>query len=60
MATFDLDGLDNKIIGSLLTDSRLSYRQIAKQLNVSAATIIARIKRLESEGIIKQYSVRLD
>jgi DNA-binding Lrp family transcriptional regulator len=60
MVTIDLDGLDNKIIGSLLADSRLSYRQIAKQLSVSAATVIARIKRLESAGIIKQYSVRLD
>ena len=55
-----LDETDVKILRILLTDARLSSRQIAKRVGVSVGTIISRIKKMEQERIIKGYSVALD
>jgi len=56
----DLDETDVKIMKALTVDARLSSRQIAKQCNISIGTVLARIKRMEKEGIIKGYSALLD
>jgi DNA-binding Lrp family transcriptional regulator len=55
-----LDETDVKILKTLVLDSRLSSRQIAKQCGLSIGTVLTRIKRLEKEGIIKGYMVLLD
>ena len=51
--------MDHNILNALLENARLSYRQIAKKVNVSAATVMHRVKALEKE-VIKNYTVRLD
>ena len=50
-----MDKLDSNIILSLNTNSRKSFRHIAKDLKVSLSTISNRVKRLEKEGIIERY-----
>ena len=55
-----LDNTDEKIVNVLLEDSKLSYRQIGKKVNVSVATVMHRVKKLEKEGIVKKYTVLLD
>ena len=55
----DLDAVDRHILNALLENARLSYRQIAKKANVSAATVMHRIKALEKD-VIKKYTVILD
>lgn len=55
-----IDETDVKIINAVLRNSRKSYRQIAKELNLSIATVINRLTRLEKEGIIKNYSAKVD
>lgn len=60
MLTITLDELDKKILNTLIENCRLSYRQIAKKLKVSVATVMHRIKRLERCGIIKNYTITLD
>jgi DNA-binding Lrp family transcriptional regulator len=55
-----LDETDVKILKALTLDARLSSRQIAKQCAVSIGTVLSRIKRMESEGIILGYSALLD
>lgn len=55
-----VDELDEKILRVMLDNSRLSYRKIAKQVDVSVATIMNRVQRLEKQGIIKKYSAMLD
>jgi len=55
-----LDKTDVKILKTLLSDARLSSRQIAKQCGVSIGTVLSRAKKLEKEGMIKGYSALLD
>jgi DNA-binding Lrp family transcriptional regulator len=57
---FALDDIDRKLLGELLKDSKRSYRELAKAIGVSAATVINHVQRLESAGVIKDYTVRLD
>jgi len=56
----ELDDTDVKIIKSLVSDARLSSRQIAKKSNVSIGTVLTRIKRMEKEGIVRGYSALID
>jgi len=56
----EIDERDRKIINSLLEDSRLSYRQIAKKIGVSVATVMNRINNLEKNKIIKNYTTIVD
>lgn len=57
---FTLDEIDKKILAELLTNSNRSNREIAKTIGVSAATVINHIQRLESAGVITEYTVMLD
>ena len=44
-----LDETDVKILKILISDARLSSRQIAKQCDVSIGTVLTRIKKMEKE-----------
>ena len=56
----EIDETDKKIINIMIDDSRLSYREIAKKVGVSVATIMHRVKRLEKERVIKKYTADID
>lgn len=56
----ELDETDVKILKVLLSDSRLSSRQIAKQCDVSIGTVLSRVRKMEDEGIITGYTALLD
>lgn len=51
----DLDDLDRAILGELLDDARLSYRELARRLDVTAPTISRRVQRMEELGVIQGY-----
>lgn len=55
-----MDDTDVRILKKLLSDARLSYRRIADEIGVSPPTVLARVQKLEQEGIIKSYSALLD
>jgi DNA-binding Lrp family transcriptional regulator len=57
---FALDDKDKKILSELLENSNRSYRELAKAIGVSTATVINHIQRLKSAGVITDYSIRLD
>jgi DNA-binding Lrp family transcriptional regulator len=56
----EMDETDVKILGKLLSDARLSYRKIADEIGVSPPTVLARVKKLENDSVIKFYSAVLD
>ena len=51
-----LDKLDNEIISLLKNDSRMSFEQIAKELNTTRQTIHNRIKILRDNKIILRFT----
>jgi DNA-binding Lrp family transcriptional regulator len=57
---FMLDEIDRKLLGELLKDSKRSQRELAKAIGVSTATVINHIGRLESAGVVKDYTVMVD
>lgn len=54
-----MDALDQQLIGLLRTDARLSVAALAHKLKVSRGTVTNRITRLEDDGVIVGYTVRL-
>ena len=55
-----MDEKDNIIIKELLKDSKRSVQELSKATKIPSTTIFNRIKALEKQGIIKQYTVKLD
>jgi DNA-binding Lrp family transcriptional regulator len=55
-----MDETDVKILKKLLTDARMSYRKIAEEIGVSPPTVLARVEKLENDGIVRSYSALLD
>ena len=55
-----MDETDVKILKKLLSDARMSYRKVAEEIGVSPPTVLARVEKLEYDGIIRSYSTLLD
>ena len=55
-----LDLKDNKILYELDTNSRQSYHEIAKKVELSKDSIIYRINKLQELGIIKRFHTVID
>lgn len=56
----ELDEIDIAILNSLFDEGRKSFRQIAREANVSTPTVMARYERLVSSGLIKSISPIID
>lgn len=54
-----MDDLDQRLIGLLRANARLPVATLAKQLQVARGTVQNRLARLEREGVIAGYTVRL-
>lgn len=51
---------DELLLSLLRENARASTAQIARRLNLSRTTVQSRIERLEQEGVISGYTVRID
>jgi DNA-binding Lrp family transcriptional regulator len=54
-----MDSLDHQLLALLRIDARTSTATLAKKLSVSRGTIANRIARLEEEGVIVGFTVRV-
>ncbi|MBN2739402.1 MAG: Lrp/AsnC family transcriptional regulator [Rhodobacteraceae bacterium] len=54
-----MDELDQKILGLLSADARISLATMARRLRVARSTVQARLERLETNGVIAGYTVKL-
>jgi len=55
----NLDEADRQLLAALRQDSRQPVTKLATDLGLSRANIYARLSRLEQDGIIQGYTVRL-
>ena len=54
-----MDALDHRLIAALRHDARLSVAALAQKLEVSRGTVTNRMEKLERDGVIAGYTVRL-
>lgn len=55
-----LDELDLKLIYMLMDNARMSISELAERLGVSRPTVKTRLEKLEKEGIIEGYTIKLN
>ena len=55
-----LDEIDQSILRELKADCRLSVRELAARVHRSPTPVFERVKRMESEGVIRGYTLNLD
>ena len=55
-----LDAIDRKILDFLQLDSNITNAQLAKEVGLSPAPTLERVKKLEQSGLIKSYHAELD
>ena len=55
-----MDQIDIKILSLLEKDARMPLKLLAEQIYLSSPATAARIEKLENEGIISGYSVKLN
>lgn len=56
----NIDAIDRRILQELQSDARRSNRALAEAAAVSPSTMLARVRALESRGVIKGYHVDVD
>jgi DNA-binding Lrp family transcriptional regulator len=54
-----LDDIDRQLLRLLHMNARASTAHLARQMDLARTTVVARIARLEQEGVIAGYGVRL-
>jgi Lrp/AsnC family leucine-responsive transcriptional regulator len=57
---FSLDKTDRKILDIVSADARISITELARQVALSKTPVLARLKRLEKQGVIRGYSAQID
>ena len=55
-----LDKKDIQILRIIQRNSKITTREMARQLNIPVTTVFTRIKKLEQKGIIKEYRAILN
>ncbi|WP_203257151.1 Lrp/AsnC family transcriptional regulator [Hyunsoonleella ulvae] len=55
-----VDDTDLKLLSILKENSRLSFADLGRQINLSPSSVRERVQKMEEEGVIKKYSIQID
>jgi DNA-binding Lrp family transcriptional regulator len=55
-----LDRIDCRILAALQADARLTNQALSERVALSPSACLARVRRLEREGVVQGYHARLD
>ena len=55
-----IDATDKKILNELQINARITTKDLAEKLGLSTTPIFERIKKLEKNGLIKEYVAHVD
>lgn len=58
--TYILDGIDRQLLDALQRDSKRSLKEIGAAVGLSAPSVMERVRKLESAGVIRGYHALLD
>jgi Lrp/AsnC family transcriptional regulator for asnA, asnC and gidA len=56
----ELDDTDRAILEALQEDARTPFSEIARQIDMSSATVHDRVNRMEEAGVIEGYHAKVD
>jgi Lrp/AsnC family leucine-responsive transcriptional regulator len=54
-----MDDMDRRIVTLLAGNGRLSHEQIGREVHLSRPAVFERIRRLETQGVIRGYGARI-
>jgi DNA-binding Lrp family transcriptional regulator len=60
MASHELDKTDRKILDILQRRAKITNAQLSKEINLSPAPTLERVKKLENSGYIQSYHAKLN
>lgn len=60
MATPKLDKVDRKILDILQRNAKITNAQLSKEIGLSPAPTLERVKKLETSGVIDSYHAKLN
>jgi len=60
MAEFLGDKIDRKIAAALVEDGRSTLKSLASKTGLSVSAVQARVRKLETDGVIDGYTARVD
>lgn len=55
-----LDHIDREILRELRRDARISWRELGETVHLSPTSAADRVRRMERDGVIEGYTVRVD
>lgn len=55
-----LDQIDHKVLEILQSNAKITNAQLSKEIGLSPAPTLERVKKLETSGIIQSYHAQLD
>jgi Lrp/AsnC family transcriptional regulator, leucine-responsive regulatory protein len=56
----NLDEIDWQILSVLQVEARISFKELGQRIGLTGTAIAERVRKLEDEGIIEGYSVKLN
>ncbi|MFC5410610.1 Lrp/AsnC family transcriptional regulator [Larkinella bovis] len=60
MSSIKLDQIDRKVLEILQTNAKITNAQLSKEIGLSPAPTLERVKKLETSGIIQSYHAQLN
>ncbi|APY12039.1 ArsR family transcriptional regulator [Seonamhaeicola sp. S2-3] len=55
-----VDNTDKKLLDILKENSRLSFADLGRKINLSPSSVRERVQKLEEEGVIKKYDIQIN
>jgi Lrp/AsnC family leucine-responsive transcriptional regulator len=55
-----VDSTDLKLLGILKENSRLSFADLGRKINLSPSSVRERVQKMEEEGVIQKYNIQID
>ena len=55
-----IDALDARILALLAAEGRMALSELARQVGLSSPSVTDRVRRLESDGVIRGYAAEID
>lgn len=55
-----VDTIDLQLLGFLKDNSRLSFADLGRKINLSPSAVRERVQKMEDIGVIKKYDIQID